>query len=267
MGELLVVGPLGESCQDVPIRALRILRQAALIVVQDVGYARELLGCHNIQAQVLAADEVGARGAILLALVKGDVAWLAARVAELSGSAHRLLGVLQEQGAALASVPGASAAISGLTVSGLTADRFTFLGLLPESSESRRSLLRLVAGERWTLVCEVMAGHVPGVLADVQAILGDRPIALYQDRDVWRGRASQAGGHSGTGRWVLVIEGADLDQAWTVGRIQDEVCTLLSAGMSPRDVAREVTQRSGWSKREVYQMVLSVDRRGAREVD
>jgi 16S rRNA (cytidine1402-2'-O)-methyltransferase len=256
MGELFIVGPLGESCQDVPLRALRILRQAALIVVQDVGDAHQVLGRLGVQARVLAADEAGAREAILRTLAVGDVAWLIAQVAELSGPAHRLLVSLLEQGVVLASVPGASAAISGLAISGLSADRFTFLGLLPESPQVRRSLLQRVVGERWTVVCEVMIGHVPDVLGDVLALLGDRQVALYQDQDVWRGRASQAGAWPGTGRWVLVIERAESDQAWTTGHVRDEVHELLAAGMSPRDVAREVAQRSGWPKRKVYQMVL-----------
>jgi 16S rRNA (cytidine1402-2'-O)-methyltransferase len=207
----------------------------------------------------------GARGQ------RGDVAWLLARVTDLAGAAHHLLVALLEQGVVLASVPGASAAISGLAVSGLPTDRFTFLGLLPELSESRRALLLRVAGEGRTVVCEVIADHVPGVLADIQTFLGDRQVALYQDRDVWRGRASQAGVRPGAGRWVLVIEPAEPDQAWTIGRVRGEVRGLLAAGMSSRDVAREVAQRSGWPKRVVYQMALpgvrSDAQADAREVD
>jgi 16S rRNA (cytidine1402-2'-O)-methyltransferase len=271
MGELYIVGPLGEPCQDVPLRALRILRQAAFIVARDAGSAREWLGRLGIQTRVLAAKEAGAREAVLQALAVGDVAWLVTRVAELSGSARRLLLALLEQDVVPASVPGASAAISGLAVSGLPTDRFTFLGLLPQSPKGRRSLLQSIAGERWTVVCEVMSGCVPDVLADIQSLFGDRRVTLYQDRDVWRGRASQAGTWPGKGRWVLAIERTEPDQAWTIGRVRDEVHGLLAAGRSPRDIAREVAQRSGWPKREVYRMVLPDARPGAqtdtREVD
>jgi 16S rRNA (cytidine1402-2'-O)-methyltransferase len=267
MGKLFVVGLVGESRQDVSLRALRALRQAALIVVQDVESARGLLECQGIHTRLLAANEVGACEAILQDLTAGDVAWLVTRVEEVAGSARHLLSALLEQGVVPASVPGASAAISGLAISGLSADRFTYLGLLPESPEGRRAVLRGVASERWTVVCEAMACHVPDVLADIQSLCGDRQVALCQGQDVWRGRASQVGTWLGKGRWVLVIERAEPEQAWTTRRVRDEVQDLLAAGMSPRDVAREVARRSGWPKREVYQMALPGAWADAREVD
>jgi 16S rRNA (cytidine1402-2'-O)-methyltransferase len=255
LGKVCIVGPLSGHWQDVPLRALCILQRASLVVAKDGAFARALLEPHGVHAPLCELEGYSPQ-AILEALQDGDVAWLLARVTELSGPAGRLFRALLERGVELVSVPGACAAIAGLVMSGLPADRFTFLGLLPESSKERHALLQCIAHERLTIVCEVTACCLSDALGDVLDLLGDRRIALCADQNVWRGRAKQAQTPSGAGQLTLVIEGAEAERTWSEERVRDVVNEMLTAGQSPRDVAREVAQRSGWPKREVYRMAL-----------
>jgi 16S rRNA (cytidine1402-2'-O)-methyltransferase len=257
-GKLYVVGPLGDRWQDVPIRALRILREACVVVSQDIEAARGLLYQTDIRTPLLEIGDAGTLQPILGALRAGDVVWLIMSPAELSGSARRLLSVLMERDIEPISVPGPSNEIAGLAVSGLPTDSFTFLGTISGLLSERYSLLERVACEPRTIVCEVTAGHLPEVVHDVLACLGDRRVVLLGERGVWRGQVSQAQVWPGRERLTLVIEGAGRDPVWTEERARDEVHKLLAAGAAARDVAREVARRSGWPRRQVYQLAMSI---------
>ena len=263
MGKLYVVGPQSGVRRDVPLRALRVLQESALIAVQGIDSVREWLLRIKIRTPLLDIADHGATALLLEALRGGDVAWLVQTLADLSGSARRVLLGLVEQGIEPVSVPGPSTAIAGLAVSTLPADGLTFLGLLPALSGERRSLFKAVAYEPRTVVCEVAAEHLADVRRDLLACLGDRRVTLHGARDTWRGRASQAQEWpESEDRLVLVIEGAGRGQAWSIERVGDEVLKLLATGASPRDVAREISRCSGWPKRRVYQLIVSVRKEG-----
>jgi 16S rRNA (cytidine1402-2'-O)-methyltransferase len=257
-GKLYVVGPLGDRWQDVPIRAWRILGEVRVVVSWDVEGARGLLGWADIRTPLLEIGDADALQTIMGALRAGDVAWLAVRPAELSGSARRLLLALSERDIEPLSVPGPSQEIAGLVVSGLPTDSFTLLGTISGSRSERCSLLERVADEPRTIVCEVTAEHLPDAMRDVLAYLGDRRVALYGEWGAWRGQASQARSWPSEERLTMVIEGAGQDLAWTRERTRDEVHKLLDAGATVRDAAREVASRSGWSRRQVYRLAMSL---------
>jgi 16S rRNA (cytidine1402-2'-O)-methyltransferase len=150
--------------------------------------------------------------------------------------------------------------VGGLVASGLPADRFTALGVLPASQAERVVLWPGVAREAVTVVCEVRADDMGEVLEEIQAHLGDRRIAVARGGDVWRGRASQAEALEWSGTVTLAIEGTAPDQAWTRERVLAEVRGLLDAGASARDTIREVARRSGWPRRQVYELALLASR-------
>lgn len=257
MGKLYIVNLSAGCREDVTFRAMRVLKEASCIVTQDTALAQELTARWDIRTPLLGVGGSGpgaGLSVVLAALDEGDVAWLLPNVDDLPEPVWRSFRALAEQGVDLLSVPGPSAVVSALATSGLPSDRFTFLGLLSSSRDARRSTLGRFAHERLTLVCTVRGEHLTDALDDVRAVLGDRQIAICRDRDTWRGRASQAPGQMGAGAWTLVIKGAEQDPKWPEERVRDRVREMLAAGMSARDVAREVASRAGWPKREVYRM-------------
>jgi 16S rRNA (cytidine1402-2'-O)-methyltransferase len=257
MGKLYLVGPLGDSWPDVPLRALRVLQASALIVGRNIDPVREWLRQGDIDAPLI---DICASEAIPLlsdTLRCSDVAWLVRTLDDLSGPVRELLSKLVEQGIEPLSVPGPSDAIAGLVVSGLPADSLTFLGLLPADSAKRRSLLNAVAHEPRTLVCEVDAEYLPEIVRDLLACLGDRRVTLHGVRETWRGQIGQVESWPDGERLTVVIEGAGRGVAWPMDQVRDEVHKLLAAGAPPREVAREVARRSGWPRREVYRLTVS----------
>ncbi|MFO7695719.1 MAG: hypothetical protein R6X16_00995 [Anaerolineae bacterium] len=258
MGKLYVVGPLGDVWRDVPLRALHVLQESSFIVAHNVESVREWLLQGEICTPLLDVCDNEMIPLLLEALRSRDVAWLVQALADLEGSARSALARLIEHGIEPISVPGPSHVISGLSVSGLSTDRFTFLGSPALRSSERRSLLEAVADEPATVACEVTAEQLPDVLGDVLASLGDRRMTIHGRRFVWRGQAVQAGRWPGEGWLALIIEGAGQDRAWTRTQVDAEISRLLNAGVSSREVARGVARRSGWPRRQVYQMAIAL---------
>jgi 16S rRNA (cytidine1402-2'-O)-methyltransferase len=257
MSKVYVVGPWPQDVRDAPLRMVRILGQVSLVVARDAALAQRALSACGVQtpfrqARTDPADEAAAIGRNL---ESGDVAWLFERLADLQGPAAQLLQALGAAGVELLPVPGPSATLSALAVSGLPATRFTWLERLPVRSEARRARLREVAGERETLIAEVAGEDLPALLADVEAVLGERPLAVYGAGRVWRGSTAQAPPEE-KGAVTLVIAGAAEEVVWSEDAVRERAQALLEAGRSVRDAAREVAARSGWPRKRVYRLLI-----------
>ena len=116
------------------------------------------------------------------------------------------------------------------------------------------------AREPSTLVCEILGEALDEVLDEVLAHLGDRPFAVCQAGDVWRGQVRAGAAWEWSGRVTLVIGGAGTEPDWTRERVLNEVQALLDAGTSPSSTARQVARRSGWPRRQVCELALLVSR-------
>ena len=258
LSKLYLVGPVGEW-QDLTMRARDVLCRVRMVVVQDAAQARPHLLALGVQGRLLESGGRDDLTSILAALAEGEVAWLAMRIGEMAGAAQHLVEELLARGIDLVSVPGASAMVSGLVAAGLPADRFTALGPVPSSHVGRAELWSSVVHDQMTLVCEVGPGDLGEVLHEVLAYLGDRRIAVCGE-NVWRGLVSEAQEFEWKGPVTLTIAGADPALDWSRERVLDAVRASLGAGASLRDTAREVARRSGWSRRQVYELAMLLSR-------
>jgi len=263
MGTLYVVDvPLGNP-EDVTLRALRALREASLVVAQDIPRVREFLTRYGIDTPLAGDKESESRGVeeiALEALQSGDVALLSETTPLVY---YGLVRTAVERDLPVASVPGPSAAVTALVLSGLPADAFVCLGFLPQPAAGRRAWLASLAAEPRTMVAFEMSHHLPAALRDVAEALGDRPMSLTQveGRDkggVWRGTVREALAYVEAnlpdGPCALVIGGAVEDRRWPEARVRSELARLLAAGSSRKAAARQVAQVSGWRQREVYRL-------------
>jgi len=249
-----VVGPLPESVEDWTLRQQRVLREAAFVAV--AGEVHEAL-----PGKLFALEEDPAENA--RAIVErlehgtGAIAW----IGELPSSLWRTLRELGERGVALISVPGPTALVAALAVSGLPTSPVTLLGPLPAAREARRRALQHVSADAHTIVCQVEEDPTGELWADLAQILGDRRIAWYREGVIRQGRVDTPVPIEA--RYVLVIEGAAAgDQRWDEGRVRERVRALLDEGGSVRDVAREIARQSGWPRRWIYRIVM--DERGGQ---
>jgi 16S rRNA (cytidine1402-2'-O)-methyltransferase len=272
MGTLYIVGtPIG-NLNDITARALETLRAVALIAAEDTRRAGLLLKHFGIDKPILSLfehNEVARIEQVLAALESGDVALISeAGMPGLADPGYDLIRAAIEQDFHVTPIPGPTAAVTALVASGLPTDAFVFLGFLPRRSSDRRKLLEEIARERRTLVAYEAPHRLAESLADLQVVLGDRPITVAREltkrhEEIWRGTISGAQEHFAgevLGEITLVIAGTTTSTRWDEAEVRRALEQSLQAGASLSDVAREVAALSNWPRREVYQLALRVSR-------
>ena len=270
MGKLYVVGtPIG-NLEDITLRALRVLREVSLIAAEDTRRARVLTSRYDIDTPTTSYFEGNKRlklDAVLGALVDGDVALISeAGMPGLSDPGFELIQVAIERGYEVVPVPGPTAPVTALVVSGLPTDAFLFLGYLPRRQSRRRRLLDSVARTEHTIVAFETPHRLLESLTDVRESLGDRPLALCREmtkvhEEIWRGTVSEAQtaftDREVRGEFTLVIGGVtDEEQRWDEEEVRAALRDLLAKGVRRPDAAKRVAELSGWGRSAVYRLGL-----------
>ena len=255
MGTLYVVGAPAGDPDDLTLRASRILAEVSLVVASEVEAARRLLAHHGIPTPFVVAS---GEGAVLAALQAGDVALLLVGWSPApSGPELALVRAAVEHGWPVEPIPGPALPLTALVLSGLPADSFVYLGELPGESAARCALLNSVAGERRTLVALAAPDGLDGILADLPAALGERPLVQMPTGSTAK-------------RCVLVVGGArDEPVPWEQARLLAEIDLLLSQGLRVKKISQSLAAESGWPRREVYRLAVETTRPRAnrREAD
>lgn len=270
MGTLYIVGtPIG-NLEDVSLRALRILGEVDLIAAEDTRRTRKLLTHYGIETPLTSYHEhnkLTKLDELLSTLQQKDVALVSeAGMPGLSDPGYEFIQAAIARGIPVAPVPGPSALITALVVSGLPTDSFLYLGFLPRRQKQRRQLLASVARERRTLVAFEAPHRLRASLADLKDVLGDRRIALAREltkvyEEVWRGSVSQALAHfeenPPRGEFTLIIEGAKEELlTWDEGQVREALAELLAEGVGRKEAVKAVAELADWPKREVYKVAL-----------
>jgi len=272
MGTLYVVGtPIG-NLEDITLRALRVLREVALIAAEDTRTARKLLARYDISTPLISYFEhnkLARLDRVLAALEKGDVALISeAGMPGISDPGYELIRAVLAAGMEVVPVPGPSAPIVALVASGLPTDRFLYLGFLPRRRAERRRLLQSVAGEPGTLLAFEAPHRLRAALDDLLDVLGDRPLAVCREltklhEEVWRGTVAKAVEHFAAqaprGEFTLVIGGAGKGEEtarWDTARVQAAVASLVADGVPRPAAVRAVAKLAGWRKGDVYRLIV-----------
>jgi 16S rRNA (cytidine1402-2'-O)-methyltransferase len=220
-GTLYIVStPIG-NMEDITLRALRILKEVDLIAAEDTRRTGLLLKHFSIQAPLTSyfeGNEFKKREFILAKLKEGkNVALVSdAGTPGVSDPGFRLIQLAIENQLPIVPIPGSSAAITALSVSGLPTDAFLFKGFLPHKSKKRKDLLRELENVRETLIFYESPHRISETLSDILEILGDREIVLAREltkvyEEIIRGKVSeilkQVGDRTLKGEITLVISG------------------------------------------------------------
>ena len=186
----------------------------------------------------------------------------------LSDPGYRLVRAAVEAGIQVSPIPGATAAISALVASGLPTDRFLFLGFLPRQATARKTELAGVATLTYTLVFYESPHRLLALLQDVIDTLGDRAVMVGREltkhyEELWRGTASEAIHHFGErdrirGELTVVISGASKGEKWSETAVLQALAQAINAGESRKKAAAQIATQSGWRKRELYQLSLTL---------
>lgn len=216
----LVATPIG-NLEDVTRRALRTLAEVSAVAAEDTRRTRRLLAHFGIAAPVVSLFEHNERQRIPRLVERLQAGESLALVTDagspgIADPGYRLARAASEAGLRVESVPGPSALIAALQVSGLPTDRFTFAGFLPVKPGARRRLLEELAERQETVVVFEAPHRIEKALVDLEQVWGTRPIALAREltkvfEQVLRGSPSEVraalGAEQRRGEMVLVLSG------------------------------------------------------------
>jgi len=273
-GTLYLVGtPIG-NLGDMTDRARETLRSADLVAAEDTRRTGRLLQSFGIKAKMVSLFEGNERirtEELLVELREGsDVAVVSdAGMPAVSDPGFRLVRACADEGIEIRVVPGPSAVIAALVISGLPSDRWVFEGFLPRKVGERRARLRAMRHDPRTVVLFESPHRLATLFRDVLVELGDRRVALAREltklhEQVVRGRTSEVlatlADHEPKGEVVVVLEGATEPDIPDLQELVGEARALVEAGMRKRAAATEVARRYGASANEVYDAMIRAQR-------
>jgi 16S rRNA (cytidine1402-2'-O)-methyltransferase len=264
----VVATPIG-NLEDITLRALRVLSEAYVIAAEDTRTTRKLLSHHGIRARLISYNEHNMKKrtpSLLHALDTGDVALVTeAGMPAISDPGFELVTAALDAGHDVVPVPGASAVLAALAVSGLPAKRFTFLGFLPRRKSERRRLLESVRDDPSALVIFESPHRLQTALTALLDVLGDRRIAVCREitklhEEVFRATISGAIAHftEPRGEFTLVVQGATGSADVSEADVIRELRRLRDGGASARDATTEVAREMGVPRREAYRLWLTL---------
>jgi len=268
-GTFYVIGtPIG-NLEDITLRQLDTLAAVDFICAEDTRVTLKLLNRFDIKKQLISFHEHSSKAdaqRIIDRLLAGESCGIVtdAGMPCISDPGEVLVRLCAEQGIDLKVVPGPSAVVSAIAVSGLSTRRFTFEGFLPVQKKERAERLEKLRGETAVMVFYEAPHKLKTTLADLCGFFGgDRRIALCREltkihEEVIRLTLAEAVEYYNInepkGEFVLVLEGAseDAEDGITIEQAMEQVMKLIDMGEKPTEACKAVAKETGFRKSELY---------------
>ena len=271
----LVATPIG-NLGDISARAAETLRSVDFIAAEDTRVTRKLLAHLNIKKQLVSYYEHNRKESgdkIITRILSGENCALVsdAGTPGISDPGEDLVRLCIETGVPTFTVPGPSAVVAALALSGLPAGRFTFEGFLSTARKSRFEHLNELKTEKRTMVFYEAPHKLERTLNDMLAVFGDRRVSISREltklyEETTRCTLSEACAHFGTtpprGEFVLVIEGYRDESAPDTG-LEEAAATAIryiESGMTVKDAVKKASEETGASKNKLYGAVVHQDK-------
>ncbi len=270
----IVATPIG-NLEDITLRAVRVLKEADLIAAEDTRHTRKLLDRYGIETPLTSYHDHNKeeKAPVLVArLLEGKSVALVsdAGTPGISDPGYFLINLAIDQKIPVVPVPGATAAIAALSISGLPTDSFVFEGFLPAKHTARLKRLEELAVEKRTLVFYEAPHRIIRTVEDMLTVFGDRKAVLTREltkvhEEVIRGTLSEVLGHlkKGTikGEFTITIHGAaeSLEQA-DIDPVEYLRNLILHRGLSKKEAVAVAAKELGLPKKEVYKASLKIQR-------
>jgi len=273
-GRLVLVGtPIG-NLGDISPRAVEALTQAAAVACEDTRRTGRLLSHLGIPSPTYIVvnehTEGDAAERVIGHVQRGEIVALVsdAGMPGVSDPGEFLVSKAVEAGIDIEVVPGPSAVLHALVISGLATSRFVFEGFIPRKGSSRATRLREIAQEQRTVVLFEAPHRLERTLGDLRGVCGgDRRVVLAREltkmhEEIWRGSLAEAMTRCGEvdprGEYVLVLDGAAPKADATDDELREAVREALAKGASKRDAAAGVADAFAVSRKRVYDLVITL---------
>lgn len=272
-GILYVTGtPIG-NLSDLSPRAVETLESVDFIAAEDTRVTLKLLNHFGIKKPMVSYFEHNKRerGEIICARIEqGENCAIVtdAGMPCISDPGEDLVKLCEERGIKTVVIPGPSAVISALAVSGLSTGRFTFEGFLSVNKKSRSDHLKSLANEHRTMIFYEAPHKLPQTLRDLYASFGDRKLTIVREitkiheeviHTTTKNAAENLSNGSVKGEIVLVLEGApqvDDTEEFTLEYAVETAKKLIENGARATDAAKEAAALTGFKKNEIYKELI-----------
>jgi 16S rRNA (cytidine1402-2'-O)-methyltransferase len=266
----IVATPIG-NLDDLSPRAARTLEHADVIACEDTRVTRKLLTRVSTRAKLVpyhAKNERIRTSELVQLVASGQRLALVtdAGTPGISDPGHRLVAACAEAGLRIEMIPGPSAAVSALVLSGLPSARFAFEGFLPRTATARRRRLREVAGEERTLVLFESPHRIAASIEDMLGVFGDRRAAIVREltkihEEALRGRLSELleavrGGVRGEVTVVVEGGGHQKESQAEAHEVAQRLRVLIEGGATKKEAIATVASELEVPKKAVYQIAI-----------
>jgi 16S rRNA (cytidine1402-2'-O)-methyltransferase len=260
----VVATPIG-NLEDITFRAIRILKEVKLIAAEDTRKTRILLLRYGISTPTTSYYEhnkLTKLDYLINILGNNDVALVSdAGTPGISDPGFELISAVYQHGIPVIPIPGPSALISALAISGLPSNSFHFTGFLPHKASERKRLLKAISQEPDTLVFFESPHRISASLTDMLDILGDRTVFICREltklhEELFRGTLCQARDHFTLprGEFTLVISGRPrITKPEIDSEITSRLCRLSKSGITAKEATQRIAEQTGLSRKELYQ--------------
>lgn len=267
----LCTTPIG-NMEDITLRVIRTLEGVSCIFCEDTRHTLALLNKLNIKKPLYACHEHNENEAseeVIRRVQAGEaVAFVSdAGMPGISDPGERLAAACIRTDTPFTVLPGASASLTALVLSGFPSKGACFFGFLPRDTKPRREAIASAAGHKGTLIFYESPLRVAATCKDLSEMLGDRPAALVREltkiyEECVRGTLSSLAERyrdvPPKGECVLIVNGAEDAPAATEDDIKNRLVQLLAKGIRAKDAAKEVSAVLGVSRNEAYKLAVEL---------
>ncbi|WP_297208952.1 MULTISPECIES: 16S rRNA (cytidine(1402)-2'-O)-methyltransferase [Thermodesulfovibrio] len=271
-GRLYVVStPIG-NLDDITLRALDTLRKVDYIACEDTEHSLKLLNYYEIKKPLISywSEKEKVRAEEIISKIKAghSVAVITdSGTPGISDPGAVVIARAIEEKIDIIPIPGPTALITALSISGLKTEEFTFIGFLPVKQSQRRKKLLELSTEKRTLLFYEAPHRILQSLEDMLYVLGDRNACVAREltkmyEEIIRGRLNsiieQLRDSKIAGEYVIVIEGAQKEEK-NLDEALREISELMRKGKGRKEAVRIVSELYGLSKKELYEESLKKD--------
>ena len=267
MAKLYIVGtPIG-NMKDITLRALETLRSVDVIACEDTRHSLPLLSHYGVRAKLIAYhkfNEAECSDRIIETIESGqNVALITdAGMPSISDPGAELISKCRERGVDLELVPGPTAVASAITLSGLKASGFTFLGFLPEKKADKTSILSKASASGLPIVIYVAPHDLTKTATALLDILGDRTVHVVREiTKLYESVTTTTLANfecEERGEMVMIIEGVSSENPLNALTVKEHLNHYISLGMDKKEAVKQVAHDRGLPKNEVYQQAVEL---------
>jgi 16S rRNA (cytidine1402-2'-O)-methyltransferase len=263
-----VATPIG-NLKDITLRALDTLKNADVIFCEDTRHSLKLLSAYDIKKPLYSCHKFNEREAaqkIISAAQEGkEVAVISdAGMPVISDPGNTVCKALKEAGVAYTIIPGACAFLSALVLSALPADRFAFIGFLPDKAGERKAVLQQYLTTPLTLCFHVAPQDIDKVITSLYEVFGDRQACAVREITKVHEEAipfSLKEGLSGEkrGEYVLIVEGAkEQDNPLNSLSEREHILHYMAQGYDKKEAVKAAAKDRGVSKSDLYKFSIDL---------